>query len=272
MVTNKMADYIHLRSYFPNYLSRDSIFTKMSQLGAPWPQEVGQDMDDAYFTMYSGIKNPSEFVLLHLNPDSDPPTANSLTIARILYGMYSETWKRLWEAYKLKYTPIDNYNIEETVNKTTKDDRTIDKDVVRTDESTDTTTTQYGQTVESTANGKSYVHGFNSDSAVPTGEQNDVSTEQNGGTDTVTSTSSATGTNKDTTVDAATGSEDTSLIRKGNVGQTSYQELLRQEFELWRWNFFTRVFEDTDKYLVLSVYSNYPDCYAHLINRFSQLN
>lgn len=93
----------NLRAYFPNYLSDDALFTKMATLGAPWTSEIGQDMDDAYFTMYSGIKNPSEFVTLHLNPGTE--IANSLTIARIIYGIYGDNWTKLWEAFKAKYTP-----------------------------------------------------------------------------------------------------------------------------------------------------------------------
>lgn len=245
---------IHLIDYFPNYLSTDSLFTKMAQLGAPWSQEVGQDMDDAYFTMYSGIKNPSNFVLLHLNPDSD--TANSLTCARIIYGLYGDNWTRLWESFKMKYDPIDNYNVKETVTRSGTNDRTIGKTTDSTGSSSDDTTTQYGQTVDTTANAKTYGYGFNSDTTVPTGDQDEVGTEENGGQDKVISSSTSTGKNTEDTTDNVVESEDIERVRQGNVGQNSYQELLRQEFDLWRWNFFTSVFEDVDKYLTLSVYSS----------------
>lgn len=249
-----MNNQIHLRDYFPNYLSSDSVFTKMSQLGAPWPQEVGQDMDDAYFTMYSGVKNPSEFVLLHLNPDSST-VANSLTIARILYGIYSESWNKLWEAYKTKYKPIDNYNIEEVVTKVKSDNRTIDKETTTEDSSETTSTTQYGQTVGTVANTKSFNFGFNSIERSPTGEQDTTNNETNGGSDTSTGTATGNTSTSDNTTDVLNGTEDTTLMRSGNVGQNSYQELLKQEFELWRWNFFTQVFKDVDRFLTLSVYT-----------------
>lgn len=247
----------HLRYYFPNYLSTDSLFTKMATLGAPWTNEVGQDMDDAYFTMYSGIKNPSEFVILHLNPDAN--TANSLTIARILLGIYGDNWTRLWEAFHSKYTALDNYGIQETVTRNTKQDRTIDKDINTTDSSDETVTTQYGQTVDSTVNSKAYTFGFNSAAAVPTSETDDVTTEQNGGSDTNTTHDSATSATTDNTTDNSTEDETIERNRQGNVGQNTYQELLTQEFNLWKWNFFMQVFEDVDKFLVLSVYSSCPE-------------
>lgn len=244
----------NLRAYFPNYLSDDSLFTKMATLGAPWSSEIGQDMDDAYFTMYSGIKNPSEFVTLHLNPGTE--IANSLTIARIIYGIYGDNWTKLWEAFKSQYIPIDNYNIKEVVKRTGTEDRTIGKDIDTTGTADETVTTTYGQKVDSTANSKSYTYGFNSTEAVPTGEQDEVGTEENSGQDTTTTDSSSTSKSNENTTDNLSETEDIERTRQGNVGQNSYQELLRQEFELWRWNFFTQVFEDVDKFLVLSVYSS----------------
>lgn len=302
-----------LRDYFPNYLSTDSLFTKMSQLGAPWTQEIGQDMDDAYFTMYSGIKTPSEFVLLHLNPDSD--IANSLTIARILYGIKGPNWERLWEAFKTQYTPIDNYNVQETISSSKKTDRTINKtnDLTSTIDGTDTRTSENNSTqnvdaattnnVTTDANGTSalehgehiqrtgetddYVYAFNSPEKVPTNVTIENGSDTHSGTDTTTttdhSTSEATGTEKsdttekstgtldivtkdvradkvaEDTVDTLEGTEDIQRTRQGNVGQNSYQELLKQEFELWRWNFFTQVFEDVDTFLALSVHQSCAD-------------
>lgn len=300
----------NLREYFPNYLSDDALFTKMAALGAPWTSEIGQDMDDAYFTMYSGIKNPSEFVTLHLNPGTE--IANSLTIARIIYGIYGDNWTKLWEAFKIKYTPIDNCNVQETVSTTRSSDRTVNRtnDLTSTVDGTEKHTTEQdgtqgvtgttGANTTSDSNGTSslehgehiqrdgeaddYTYGFNSAEKVATGVRIETETEVHSGTDTTTttdhSTSETSGTSKTDTVDHATGTvdiatkdvradkvvddtldtsegkEDIQRTRQGNVGQNSYQELLRQEFELWRWNFFTQVFEDVDRFLVLSVYSS----------------
>ena len=55
----------NLISYFPKYLDTGAIFTQMVTLGAPWSSEVGKEMDDAYLSMYSGVKTPSKFTVLH---------------------------------------------------------------------------------------------------------------------------------------------------------------------------------------------------------------
>lgn len=305
-----MSSYNNLRSYFPNYLSTDSLFTKMSSLGAPWSSEVGQDMDDAYFTMYSGIKNPSEFVLLHLNPDSE--TANSLTIARILYGIYGENWTKVWEAFKTKYNPIENYNMQETIDRTKTNDRVVgrDKDFTSnvdgtetetgeqddtqnvtgetgsnsTTDSNGTSSLEHGETVARTAQSDSFIFAFNSYEKSPTSSQIEEGSDTHSGTDTTTtidhSETSTTGTSKTDSIGKTTTSRDLvskdvrvdkeaenitdtddekenqQLTRAGNIGVTTTQQMLQQEFELWRWNFFTQVFEDVDKFLTLSVYSS----------------
>lgn len=298
-----------LVSYFPNYLSDDSLFTKMAILGAPWTSETGQDMDDAYFTMYSGIKNPSHFVTSHLNPDTE--IANSLTIARILWGIYGDSWTRLWEAYKVKYTPINNYDMLETITRTQNTDRTInrtndytssvDGTEKRTSENdgtqnvtgstTDTTTSdsngtssiEHGQVITRVAQAENFTYGFNSAEMVPTSVQKEQGTDTHSGTDTTTTTDHSesnsdgtlktdTTTHESGTIDTSSNSakadktvedtldtdetkEDIQRSRQGNSGNYSYQELINQEFELWKWNFFLNIFNDVDRFLVLSVYS-----------------
>lgn len=244
----------NLRTYFPNYLADDALFTKMATLGAPWTREIGQDMDDAYFTMYSGIKNPSEFVTLHLNPDTE--IANSFTIARIIYGIYGDNWTRLWEAFKTEYIPIDNYNVKETTVRSQTNDRNINKTITDSSTQDDTTITTYGEQIDTTANANDYTHGFNSSEKVPTGVREETGTEGHSGTDSVTDKQVISSTTNDDTTDNDEENENIERTRQGNIGQNSYQDLLSQEFELWRWNFFTRVFEDVDKFLVLSVYSS----------------
>lgn len=71
-------------------------------------------------------------------------------------------------------------------------------------------------------------------------------------------------TTGDKTTDANKEYEITTRERSGNIGQNTYQELLRQEFELWKWNFYQQVFSDCDRILCLSVFG---DC--HHMPRYS---
>ena len=264
----------NLISYFPQYLDAGAIFTQMVTLGAPWDTELGKEMDDAYLSMYSGLKTPSKFTALH----SVDGVASVDSIAKLLWSMYGHSWKRLWDGYTIQYSPIDNYNVQETMARTQSNDRDINKttdtnssvngtakDTTNMSESVNGSI-QHGHVVQKTENDTKSVYGFDSQEAVPSEVTSATGTDTNSGTDTQTNTTATTGTvdtvtsnttvGKITDVTSDTDNETENLQRTktGNVGQNSYQELLRQEFDLWRWNFFTQVFEDCDKYLVLSVY------------------
>ena len=192
--------------------------------------------------------------------------------------MYGHSWKRLWDGYTIQYSPIDNYNVQETMARTQTNDRDINK-TTDTNSSVngtakDTTdmsesvngSIQHGHVVQKTENDTKSVYGFDSQEAVPSEVTSATGTDTNSGTDTQTNTTATTGTVDtvtsnttvgkitDVTSDLDAETENLQRTKTGNVGQNSYQELLRQEFDLWRWNFFTQVFEDCDKYLVLSVY------------------
>lgn len=260
--------------FFPNFTSTDSIFQKMVTLGAPWSDTVSLDMDLVYFTAYSGVKNASAFVKLNTSNG----IVDSTTIARVLFSMYGETWKRLWDAYVLEYNPINNYNLNETV-KTEKDDTrnisreinsngTSQTDTTQDSETNDTinSTTNYGKVVNTDGTDKHSVWGYNSTDAVEANQDDHNNEETNSGSDstnttekeTVQSTGKVEGTTTDksteTTEDTLNGEENITRERSGNVGQNSYQDLLRQEFELWKWNFYSRVFEDCDKLLCLAFF------------------
>lgn len=230
--------------YFPNYLTTDGIFSKMASTGAPWNGDVGNQMDIAYFTMYSGMKNASGFVRLHYTDG----TVNSNLIAQILYTMFGKTWERLWDAYTTEYDPIQNYNIEEGIDRTRKDGRTIDRTIQDTGE-VKVVDSQSGNSTVDVANN---VFGYNSTEAVPSTTSNE--TGETSSTD--NSTTNSTDSSTENTTDDLDTTEKITRNRSGNVGQNSYQELLTQEFELWKWNYFKRVFDDVDSYLCLMVYSS----------------
>lgn len=308
MICPKQRTMSNLLTYFPNYTTTDSLFAKMAGLGAPWTEEIGKNMDVMYFSMYSGIKNASQFIKLHL---LETGNADSETIAELLYMMFGQNWNRWWSAYQLEYNPIDNYNIKEIVDRTQGDTRQItDKidytssvdgtqknvsstsDTINsTTESTSSTTInsngteelEHGEVIDGTQDTENFTHGFNSANPVATTSQNVVTSDTHSGTDKTTTTNdtttNVTGHSTVTSTDIGTGSldisnqtaredetaqnrtdtdnlkEDINRSRTGNIGQNSYQDLITQEFELWRWNFYKQVFDDVDSCIALAVYS-----------------
>ena len=51
-----------------------------------------------------------------------------------------------------------------------------------------------------------------------------------------------------------TGENERELTRFGNIGVTTTQQMMKQEIELWQWNFFETVFADIDNFLTIPIY------------------
>ena len=115
----------------------------------------------------------------------------------------------------------------------TDSERTETRDLTTTHElnETDTTTHSYGKTDTETIRG--------TDTATTYG-RTDSETMSN------TNSSTENGTND------FTGKETTR--RTGNIGVTSNQQMIQAERDLWKWNFFSQIFADVDRYLTLAVY------------------
>ncbi len=237
-----------LESYFPNYLTEGAIFSYMNQ--APWfdIEGVPLSLDVAYIGSYSGIKSASNLVRTH----AGQPKPLGPFLAGILWTMYGNSWTRLWDAAKAEYTILDNYSMKEIYEMLGDDDRTIERSRKDASVSKDVTAGNNSTTSHGSADTSTY--GFNSVTAVPT------STSENSNTDTTTESSTVDGTN---TVDSTENStdnlnrtENSTRTRTGNLGNISHQELLRQEFDLWKWHFYEQLFNDADKFLTLAVYDS----------------
>ena len=124
------------------------------------------------------------------------------------------------------------------------------------------------------------VYGFNSTTAVNDSGSENTTTAESERDETSTTTDNLTDTRTDAlshlrtdnltdtetrnisdqltrnTTDAETGSNTVSrtLTRSGNIGVTTSQQMIQASIELWRWNFFTQVFEDIDTILTISTY------------------
>lgn len=261
----------NMLSIFPEFTSRDSIFQKMVSLGAPWSSSVGLSMDLSFFTMYSGLKSPSQYVKINIGLDG---VVNSTIIAKTLWDIYGKNWSRLWSAMESQYNPIDNYNLTEIIKRDETGDRAISKQSSLESETGDngkqvtdasgTEGLEHGHEINTNGSTNNFQFGFNSTEQVPTEVQTQNSQELNSGTDTTTTkddatvTTSSTGKRSDATsentADINVVNENINRTRTGNVGQNSYQQLLTQEFELWKWNFYWSVFDDVDKFLCLAIW------------------
>jgi hypothetical protein len=235
-----------------------------------------KDQLDILFYANYGEKNPAPIVLKTVS--LVPTLAEVQKLAAMTESLYSVKWTKLKALCKLNYDPIHNYKDELTESVkdvgtsgnttggtfTDKGTDTISKDATRTDNLTnasqlasDTTTGStstdgvYGFDSVDASNAEKSVlsgtgHETGSNTITNTGTQKNVSTD----TDTVDKTKTSA-----ITVDAHSGNDRTrTSIHSGNIGNLTTQQLMKQEIELWRWNFINNVLADLCEFVTIPIY------------------
>ena len=224
----------------------------------------------------------SEIATNAMRTDDTISEENLNKLARIIINRFGENWSKLAKIYGLEYNPIHNYDMHEVETPDIKRTKTGDKTSTETPEITRTRTPnltdtetpniineeQLGEKIINSDNQNDSVYGFNSNSAVPTDMTVGQSSEQHSGTNinketgtrtTVrsgneTETESGTKTINDNSSETETETGTRTLERKGNIGVTTTQAMIKQEIDIWNWNFIDTVFKNVDKILTLSIY------------------
>lgn len=117
---------------------------------------------------------------------------------------------------------------------------------------------------DSTSGEQSETHTVDGQSKVNTGTQTNLRTDNTQQNDSASGTMSETDGGSVSTSDTQTddrsevrdydGTRERHMIRSGNIGNLSTQNLLEQEFNLWRYNFIQEMIEDARTYATLPIY------------------
>ena len=234
------------------------------------------ELDRLFYTNY-GLRSVAPIVTsLVLNPQA---SEEDLTIlAHTFTVLCSHKWDRLKNLYSTDYDPLHNYldELVETVEDNTSNNTTLntsDTSSSNTTEQLDNTRTdnlQRAETNTSTESGTSRdeasLYGFNSTSPVPSNLNGGTDSTNYQGTTNVTNTGTqANVTNK--TLDGSNSRNLTSTkesdvqsritktsTHRGNIGNLTTQQLMKQEIELRRWNFIESVLEDAKELLTIPMY------------------
>lgn len=214
---------------FGDVLTDGGLFVKLNALPVPWiSDDISADvLDNAYFYNFSGQKTISPLLRRYLNGAEKITDSQMVSLANIIYKIYSKNWNKLYATLSLEYNPISNYDMTES----------------ETVENEKTNSREGSQSVNATTSGNSAdnVFGFNSSGAV--GDS--------------TTTTSATNSTTSTDSDSGSGTDNTerTLTRSGNIGVTTSQQMIESERDLWRWKFFFDVvFPDIDEVLTVATY------------------
>lgn len=199
-------------------------------------------------------------------------------VANLVLSVHSKKWDRYKEIYKIEYDNIHNYldeyteSVDITENEDGSNSSTVTSSNTDTTSSTDVRTddlTKTGSTSSTsteTDSGKDSIFGFNSTVATDANlnessksdESSDTSEVKESGTLThdVETEKSMSGTKETTgtsSLESSTKKERT-FIHKGNIGNLTTQELIRQDIKLWEWNFIDSVLSDVKDLLTLPIY------------------
>lgn len=232
--------------HYPNSLTEGlGLFHSLSESDVPWA-ELDEDIKKSLEIAY-GLRSGNK-VLTY-------PISNVTEINRVkmLKAYYLEKWKKLWNIYKLEYEPLDGYIVNETGSNTKNINKEETTEFGKIVNETGTDTGTVGVNGSTTSNGTDNFYGFNSAEAVPanSNEDNDVSNSTE--TRDLEATRSTTNSGNDN-VNGTESEEGSYTIKKtGNIGYTTPQEMLKQEFELWGTPYFEIVFSDIDRYIMLSI-------------------
>lgn len=237
-----------------------------------WTYTEAIDLNMMYFNFMSGQKYYMGDLIQDANSRITP-------VSQLLVLKFGENWKRLYATLKPPdYDPLTNYKMEETVEGTESSTRT--PDLTKGDTGTVQTTGQDKRTPDLSRKGtgtvkdegsgtntnKNNLWGFNSSESVPSDMSDGTATNENTTTRDLTETETGTDTTDHTNTDTynrsytETGTDTTAgtssrkLTRTGNIGTNTFQNLINQERDIWKWNFYEQVFRDVDSVLTIPIY------------------
>ena len=204
-----------------------SIFSELQKKDVPWKSlEISGELD----TIFHHVKAKN----LICNSLCEDITADGL--AGIIYSFNIENWKKLWENYIVKYNPIDNYSRhEETVLTDTGNDTTVKNGSM--------INTMSGST---TAMDMSTIYAYNSNTA----------TNVSGGQSSVMPDTTATDTFNNVEDKRTLNTEHKTVSDiSGNVGVTTSAQMISENINLWKWNYFDDVFDSIIRLITTGVYN-----------------
>ena len=234
-----------------------------------------EQLDILFYANY-GDKNPAPIVLKTL--PLEPTIADVQKLATMVEKFYTQKWNRLKALSGIQYDPIHNY--EDKLTESVKDIETGGNTTggTFTDKGTDTlsksntrtdnlkSASQLASDVTSGSTTTDGVYGFNSDDSSNAEKSVSSGTEHDASTNTITNTGTQKNVSTDTdTVDKtktsaitvdnhSTNDRTRTSTHTGNIGNLSTQQLMKQEIELWKWNFINNVLADLSEFTTLPIY------------------
>ena len=254
MTTNNPP--ILLRDAFPNWANGEGIFDAIIDT-APniiWMYSTFYDEfcppDLEYFGNYSGNKKCSPLVYSLLENGTLDTNAR-YKLATIINNKFYVVWKNRYYTFGDEAGGESRLNGDMFYHDSVSLSKSTSNSLTRDDDFSETKTLQHGKIVTSSDTSAQSTYGYNSAEGTPTDRETNSGTITNSGTDTDGTTNSRdiTESNRGTETLTSTNTHD------GFSGRRSYQEILKQDRELWYAEFFSSLYRDVDSILALPIYN-----------------
>ena len=207
-----------------------------------------------------------------------PTEAELTSLGTIVKSLYKNKWDKYKALLKVEYDPIRNYedSLTESIHDATSNVGTENNTSQLNITITDTLSNQRTDNLQSSSNissensntrdGNNSVYGFNSVNSVNSDESQIIdngtsqsnATTSNTGTQSTEETSTKTGTNSKVDGVSKDYNVTTNKTREskhtGNIGNLTTQQLMKQEIELWKWNFVESILADLKDFLTIPIY------------------
>ena len=217
--------------------------------------------------------------LIHSDETTSMLTDSELTqLAGIINGMFKHKWDKIMAVAEMEYDPIHNFSdhLVESIEYGEEVDRTKSSNgsnsSTRTDNLSEGTTDARAVTESrnltnsGTDSSNTGIYGFNSSTSVGDGTASGSNSGTESGTITTTHSGTLTTTNtgtqnnagsntySETSGDDTTGERSREYTKIGNIGNISTQKLLKEELELWKYNFICEIMRDVANFVSLPIY------------------
>lgn len=248
---------MQLRKAIQNYQS-DGLFARLGVLhDMPWKGKISESLIDIDYMGLYGRREVSPIVEDFIEDnEGEPLTVLQLnTLANIIYAKYHRNWEELYKSLNYEYNPIHNYNMSETETEELREVSGKTKNTTDNYTHNGSTSANSNSSGSSSDNQDNSTYGFNSVSSVPT-DESDTARTYNDGT---VSSGTSSDTSSNTSNDVESGNRDNTNSRKldksGNIGVTTTQKLVREERELWLFDFFQTIYKQVNEVMTIPYYN-----------------
>lgn len=225
-----------LIDYVPNWIT-GGLFRGPVLSWCPWVGELDIEelsgLDIEYFGNRSGYKTASPLIdKIAFTTESrelelwNPTKPETRMLRSVFRSMYGYEWERLWDAWKVQYEPLHNYDMTEVVDEHIVDDGSRDTKLNSKSDTDITYTNSIKPLNSSSYEGLSKTETNTDSQRLKADNTEDVKLDNDR-------------------------QRDMTTTKSGNIGTLSYQDMLQKEIDLRKNHFFDIIMADLDKVLTI---------------------